>query len=181
MDKATMAKYSKKGVDVRLGGEVEPGPNVPARRRDSRCISAIKPVAGILHVVLCLLCLFNVPLQVCLDLLQERGADALRYCQLLSPGHAVLLRDDHIRQVLHVGVQLHSHLPCLAVNQNCSVVFHVILYTIIDVRDLGDVKDASFWQEVFLQLSPTPRHQVPGLTVVEHLHTCENAAHKPII
>ena len=41
MDKATMAKYSEEGVDVRLGGEVEPGPHVPARRGDPCRISAV--------------------------------------------------------------------------------------------------------------------------------------------
>ena len=41
MNKATMAKYSEEGVDVRLRGEVEPGPHVPARRGDPCSISAV--------------------------------------------------------------------------------------------------------------------------------------------
>ena len=159
---------------MRLGGEVEPGPHVSARRRDSGGIAAVQAVARVLHVVLGLLRVLNVPLKICFDLFEKRGADALRYRQLLGPGHPVLLGDHHVGQVFHVGVQLDRHLPRLAVDQDCSIVFNVILYTIIDVGDLGDVKDAGFWQKIFLKLSPTARHQVPGLTVVQHLHTCEN-------
>merc|ERR1719277_1833671 len=84
-----MTENGKEGVYVRLRGEVEPGPHVPARRGHPGGIPPVQPVARVLHVVLRLLGLLDIPLQVGLDLLQKRGTDALSYRQLLCPGHAI--------------------------------------------------------------------------------------------
>ena len=76
-------------MDVALGGEVEPGSDVPPGRADPGAVTRVEPVHGAVVLVGFGL---DVPLEVGSDLAQERRADALRNRQLLRPGHAVFLR-----------------------------------------------------------------------------------------
>ncbi len=57
--------------------------------------------------------------------------------KLLLLSHAVLLRYDDVRQVLHIGVQLDGGVPGGPRLQHRPVVLHVVLDAVVDVRNLN--------------------------------------------
>ena len=176
LDQPPVGEDGEEGVDVGLGGEVEPGPHVTPGRAHSAGVLGVQTVHCVVLVPPGLLPthaphspgVLDVPQEVGLDLPQQRRADALGDGQLLVDRHPVLLGYDHIGQVLGIDVQLHRDLPGLGALQDIPVVLDVILGAVVDIRDLADV-ELVLRTEVFLQLPPAPGHQVPGLAVVEHL------------
>ena len=61
INKPAMAKDGEEGVDVGLRGEVQPGPDMPARGGHPCGVSTVQAVHRVLHVLLRLLRVLNVP------------------------------------------------------------------------------------------------------------------------
>ena len=181
-------------VNVRLRGEVETRANMATCqtifseiflsetilceiftwRGDAAAVLRVETVHRVLLLTLILsssLVIINVAQQVSLDLPQQGSADTLGYGQLLIDGHPVLLRYDHVSQVLGVDVQLHRHLPSVGVLEDRPVVLDIILGTVVDVRYLRNIK-LVLHAKVLLKFSPASRHQIPSLAVVQHLLVC---------
>ena len=73
------------------------------------------------------------------------------------------LWNDNVSQILSVGIELFG----LVELQGVVVVKEVVLDAVVDVRDLGDVEDAVFVQEIFFEFGPSPDHQFPSFSVIE--------------
>ncbi len=52
-----------------------------------------------------------------------------------------------------------------------TIVEHVVLDTVVDVRDLADIKPATLGLEVLHQFSPPVFHEMEAFVLVEHM-TC---------
>jgi hypothetical protein len=61
INKPAMAEDGEQGVDVGLRGEVQPGPDVPARGGNPRRVSTVQAIDCVLHVLLRLLRVLNIP------------------------------------------------------------------------------------------------------------------------
>ena len=52
-----------------------------------------------------------------------------------------------------------------------TIVEHIVLDTVVDVRDLADIKPATLGLEILHQFSPTILHEMEAFILVEHM-TC---------
>mmetsp|Transcript_13169 Transcript_13169/g.25130 ORF Transcript_13169/g.25130 Transcript_13169/m.25130 type:complete len:320 (+) Transcript_13169:511-1470(+) len=181
------AQHVQQAVDVRLGGEVEPGAHVPVVGLDPGFEFVVELGAALVHLsvlvnrralrerlvagsrVTALAHLLGLALlqrllahgvEVAHDLSQELVSDAAADPQLLE-GHDSVLGGHHVvRQLVRQPVHRLD-----GVQLEVEVVHQVVLHHVVDVRDLADVKGALAAQ-VALQLPPPLQRDVDGLVVV---------------